>query len=332
MNWEKKRVFVTGADGFIGSHLTEALVQVGAKVRAMVFHNAHSHWGWLDDLSPDVLKDVEVVEGDISDPGAMRNLIKEVEIVFHLAALIAVPFSYISPISYIRTNVMGTVNVLQAAQEAGAELVIHTSTSEVYGDAQKIPMDEGHPLNAQSPYAATKVAADQMALSIHRSTALPVAILRPFNTYGPRQSTRAVIPTIITQALEGDGRIFLGNTTPTRDFLYVEDAVRGFLLMATSEDVVGRIVGIGTGVETSIAELVKIIGEILGKELRVLSVPERVRPRQSEIERLCCDSSLARRILGWEPHILLREGLERTINWYKKQPKLFRPEIYRWKL
>ena len=330
MAMKGKKIFVTGADGFIGSHLTEMLVREGARVKALVFHNAFSRWGWLDDLAPEILREAEIVDGDICDPDAMRILIKGSEIVFHLAALIAIPFSYIAPRAYVRVNIEGTINVLQAALQASVNRVVHTSTSEVYGSAQQIPMPETHPLNAQSPYAASKIAADQMALSIHRSLQAPVTILRLFNTYGARQSTRAVIPTIITQALKPGNKIILGDTRPTRDFLFVEDTVRAFLAIAEAPKVEGSIIGVGTGRETQIGEVVEHVGAILGKNLVVTQARHKVRPEKSEVTRLCCDASRARQLLGWQATTPLREGLAKTIEWFRTHPDVMRPDNQTW--
>jgi dTDP-glucose 4,6-dehydratase len=325
LNWKNKKVLVTGAGGFIGSHLTERLVELGASTRALVHYNSAGAWGWLD-ASP-VRDEVEVVAGDICDRDSMTRATNKVEIVFHLAALIAIPYSYHAPLSYIRTNVEGTLNVLQAAKSAGAELVVQTSTSEVYGTAQVVPISEEHPLQGQSPYSASKIGADKMAEAVHRSFGLPVTIVRPFNTYGPRQSARAVIPTIITQALTRD-EIRLGNLEPTRDLNYVTDTAEGFVRAAESPAAVGKTINIGTGREISIGELAARILRMLGKDLPVICEGQRVRPDRSEVERLCADNRIARELLKWEPRVTLEEGLRRTIAWLQENNERYKPGVY----
>jgi NAD dependent epimerase/dehydratase len=325
LNWKNKKVLVTGAGGFIGSHLTERLVELGASTRALVHYNSAGAWGWLE-ASP--FKDeMEVVQGDICDRDSMTRATDGIEIVFHLAALIAIPYSYQAPLSYIRTNIEGTLNVLQAAKSAGAELVVQTSTSEVYGTARVVPISEEHPLQGQSPYSASKIGADKMAEAVHRSFGLPVTIVRPFNTYGPRQSARAVIPTIITQALTRDA-VRLGNLEPTRDLNYVTDTAEGFIRAAESPAALGQTINIGTGREISIGELAARILQMLGKDLPIICEDQRVRPDKSEVERLCADNRVARELLGWEPRVTLEEGLRRTIAWLQENNERYKPGVY----
>lgn len=326
MNWQGKRVLVTGAGGFIGSHLTERLVGLGAEVKAMVHYNALGRWGWLDH-SP-VKNDVQVIAGDIADRDSVRQAMTGVEVVFHLAALIGIPYSYHAPASYVRTNVEGTLNVLQNARDLEVERIVHTSTSEAYGSAQYVPIDEEHPLQGQSPYSATKIGADKLAESFYRSFDVPVATIRPFNTYGPRQSARAVIPTIITQALT-QSEIHLGNLTPARDLNYVVDTADGFISVASHPQAVGQVINIGTGEDISIGDLAKTILELLGKEnLPIVSEAQRKRPDASEVDRLCADNRKAKALLGWEPKFTLREGLQQTIAWVEENLERYRPEIY----
>jgi dTDP-glucose 4,6-dehydratase len=324
-DWTGRRVLVTGAGGFIGSHLCERLVELGADVRALVEYNSLGSWGWLDE-SP-VAGELEVVSGDIRDLDSATAAAAGIEIVFHLAALIAIPYSYEAPASYVATNVLGTVNVLRAAQQAGAELVVHTSTSEVYGTARYVPIDESHPLQGQSPYAASKIGADKMAEAFHLSYSLPVATLRPFNTYGPRQSARAVIPTIATQLLDG-GAVALGNLTPTRDFTYVTDTVEAFVRVAETPAAVGLVLNSGSGKEIAIGELVERIEAVLGRRAPVERDEERVRPPGSEVERLCADTRAARELLGWEPRVSLDEGLVATAEWIAANLERYRVGAY----
>ena len=325
MNWEGKKVLVTGAGGFIGSHLTEQLVETGASVRALVHYNALGSWGWLDE-SP-VRNDIEVVAGDVCDRDSVRQAMQDTEIVFHLAALIGIPYSYHAPLSYVRTNIEGTLNVLQSARELGVERVIHTSTSEAYGTALYAPIDEKHPLQGQSPYSATKIGADKMAEAFHLSFGLPVVTVRPFNTFGPRQSARAVIPTIITQCLIGDV-VRLGNLAPTRDLNYVSNTVDGFILAAEVPEAVGRTINLGSGREISIGDLAKLIIRLVGRSITMESEEERMRPDKSEVNRLLADNKLARTVLGWEPVISLEDGLERTIDWMRQHLGRYRPDVY----
>ncbi len=320
------RILVTGAGGFIGSHLTERLVQKGYDVRAFIRYNSQGRWGWLEE-SP--YKDqIEVYMGDIRDLDSVRDAVKGVDIIFHLAALIGIPYSYKSPLAYIRTNIEGTYNVLEAALDEGCSRVVHTSTSEVYGTAQYVPIDEKHPLHAQSPYAATKIAADQLALSYYRSFDLPVVVARPFNTYGPRQSARAIIPTVITQVLKGLHEIKLGNLSPTRDFNYVQDTVSGFLAVAFTEHVEGEVINIGSGIEISIGNLVQLISKITGIEISIMQDEQRVRPRKSEVERLLCDNNKIKKLTDWKTEYSLETGLKETIDWIKNNLHKYKPETY----
>jgi len=325
MNWSDKRVLVTGAGGFIGSHLTERLIELGAKTRAFVRYNSTGSWGWLDQ-SP-FKNDVEVVLGDIRDHDTVSNALKDVHIVFHLAALIAIPYSYQAPLSYVRTNVEGTLNVLQGAQRMGTEVVIHTSTSEVYGTARTVPIDEEHPLQGQSPYSASKIGADKIAESFHLSFGLPVVTVRPFNTYGPRQSARAVIPTIITQALNGS-EIRLGNLEPTRDLNFVADTVEGFIKAAETPKAVGEVINLGTGHEISIGDLASLILKQMNREIPISLENARLRPGNSEVDRLCSDSRKGQAILGWKPNYSLEQGLTATIEWIRENSERYRTGIY----
>jgi dTDP-glucose 4,6-dehydratase len=325
MEWNGRRVLVTGAGGFVGSHLTERLVRAGARVRAMVHYNALGTWGWLDQ-SP-VRGDIDVIAADLADRDSVVRAMKGSEIVFHLGALIAIPYSYEAPASYVHTNVIGTLNVLQAARELGVERVVHTSTSEVYGTAQYVPIDEKHPLQGQSPYSASKIGADKMAEAFHRSFGVPVVTLRPFNTFGPRQSARAVIPTIITQCLAGN-TVRLGSLEPTRDFGFVTDSVEGYLLAAGTDEVVGMTINLGTGREISIGDLAGTIMKMTGSTAAIESDEQRLRPEASEVDRLLADNSLARSLLGWQPQVTLEDGLARTIDWIRQNSERFRPGTY----
>lgn len=334
MDWTGKRVLVTGADGFIGSHLAEALARKGADVRALVQYNSFGAWGWLDHGPEDLREAMDVRAGDVRDLPYVREAIRDREYVFHLAALIAIPYSYHAPQSYLDTNAGGTLNVVQAARELGGVRVVHTSTSEVYGTARFVPITEEHPLQAQSPYAASKVAADQMALSYHKSFGVPVTVVRPFNTYGPRQSARAVIPTIITQLAAGQSRLKLGALHPTRDFNFVSDTVSGFLAAAASDAAVGEVINIGSNFEISVGDTARLIAEVMGKTLELEDDPARLRPKHSEVERLWADNAKARRILGWEPAYGSKEGLRRglaeTAAWFSDPAnlRLYRHGIY----
>lgn len=315
----QRSILVTGADGFIGSHLTEALVRRGHRVRALALYNSFNNWGWLDRLEPQIMDGVEVVTGDVRDAHCVREAMRGCDTVFHLAALIAIPHSYRAPESYVDTNVTGTLNVLQAARELGVGKLVHTSTSEVYGTARTVPITEDHPIIGQSPYAATKIAADQLALSFQLSFGVPVAIIRPFNTYGPRQSARAVIPTIITQALAGRREICLGALHTTRDFSFVTDTVEGFIAIAESPRSIGEVINIGSGFEISIAEVVEVVAQATGQPLRAVVEDARLRPPRSEVERLLADTSKARALTGWEPAFGgrdgFRRGVEKTAAW-----------------
>ena len=311
---------MTGADGFIGSHLTEMLVAGGAQVRALSLYNSFNNWGWLEDIS--CLKQVEVVSGDIRDANFVRELTKEMDVIFHLAALIAIPYSYVAPESYVQTNSIGTLNVVQGGLQNGAKRIIQTSTSEVYGTARSVPINEKHPLQPQSPYSATKIGADALALSFFNTFELPVVVARPFNTYGPRQSARAVIPTIITQILAGEKNIKLGSLQPTRDFNYVEDTCRGLMALAECDAAVGMSVNIGSGSEISIGELVSTIKNLLGSDIDITADDMRTRPLASEVERLVCDNSEIHRLTGFRSQHDISEGLTKTIDWFSNKENL----------
>jgi NAD dependent epimerase/dehydratase len=318
---------VTGAGGFIGSHLVAQLVESGAQVRALVRYTSRGERGGLNYLDEQVLGDVEVVFGDIRDPESVAEAVRGVEVVFNLAAQIAIPYSYVNPRDFVETNVVGTLNVMQACRAMETPRLIQTSTSEVYGTAQSVPITEEHPLAAQSPYAASKVASDQLALSFHRSFGLPVTVLRPFNTFGPRQSARAVIPTIIVQALKGDV-VRLGSLDPRRDLTYVTDSARGFTAAAESEAAVGETLQLGTGVDVSVGDLVEAVGSILGRELQVEEDPDRVRPEKSEVMRLLSSPARMMDLTGWKPEVTVSEGLERTIRWIEAHPEAYPLEGY----
>lgn len=325
-----KKVLVTGADGFIGSHLTEVLVRHGYDVRAFVLYNSFNSWGWLDSCAPDVRGKFEVFAGDIRDPHGVKKAMEGCDLVFHLAALIAIPYSYHSPDTYVETNIKGTLNVVQAAHELNVAKVVHTSTSEVYGTARCVPITEEHPLQGQSPYAATKIGADQIAMSFYCAFNTPVAIIRPFNTYGPRQSARAVIPTVITQIAAGKLKIKLGALHPTRDFNYVMDTVQGFIAVAQSEQTIGEVVNCGSNYEISIGDTVKLIAEIMGASVEVETEKVRLRPEKSEVERLWCDNAKLERLTAFKPKMTLRQGLEKTVEWFTDPAnmKKFKVDIY----
>ena len=318
----KARILVTGADGFVGSHVAEALVRAGHPVRALVLYNSFGTHGWLDDSPADLRREMDIVAGDIRDAAAMRTAVKGCHAVLHLAALISIPYSYGAAESFVQTNVLGTLNLLNAALPENCRFV-HTSTSEVYGTAQFVPITEAHPLEAQSPYAATKIAADQLALSFQRSYGLPVTVIRPFNTYGPRQSARAVIPTVIGQLLAGERRIKLGAVHPTRDFNYVADTARAFLAALDAEDVVGEVVNVGSNFEISIGDAVREIAQVMGVKAEIETDPARIRPAASEVERLWADNRKAAKLLGWTPEYGgldgFRRGLEQTVAWFKRR-------------
>lgn len=327
--WKGKKVLVTGAGGFIGSHLVEKLVILNSNVKAFVRYNSRNNYGQIEDLSPDIQTEIEVIMGDLRDLDSIRNAIKDVDIVFHLGASISIPYSYISPDNFVATNIIGTLNVLNAIKEHGnVEKMIHTSSSEVYGTAQYVPIDEKHPLQAQSPYSASKIGADKLVESYHLSYNLPVATVRPFNTYGPRQSGRAVIPTIITQALVNK-KIILGSTHPTRDFNYVEDIVSAFINVTESEKTVGQVINFGTGKEISIGGLTVEIISLLGRDdIEIVSDEKRVRPEKSEVDRLLADATKAKELLGWEPKFSLTMGLKNVIGWISDHLDRYKADIY----
>jgi NAD dependent epimerase/dehydratase len=317
LSFAGKKVLVTGAGGFIGSHLTEALVQTGANVRAMVRYSSSGDTGWLRDS--DYAGDMEVVKGDVTDQDSVERAVKNVDVVFNLAALIGIPYSYEAPSSYVSVNINGGLNVFQATLKAGTGRVVQTSTSEVYGSAVTVPIDETHPLQAQSPYSASKIAADMLATSYYNSFNLPILVFRPFNTYGPRQSQRAIIPTVIKQCMDGDV-VNLGNVDPTRDLVYVSDTVAGFMAAGLSDAAIGQVVHIGTGVDTSIGYLAKLIGRLMGKDITIQSDSGRIRPADSEVERLQANPSKAEKLLGWKVEHDLEDGLTKTIEWFRANP------------
>ena len=326
MNWQGKSVLVTGAGGFIGSHLVERLTRDGARVRALVRYNSRHDIGLLTLLPPGLLASVEVIAGDLRDGEAVQQAMRDMEVVFHLGALIAIPYSYLHPQEVVETNVMGTLNVLLAARDLGTARLVHTSTSEVYGTAQYVPIDEAHPLQGQSPYSASKIGADKLAESFHRSFGLPVATIRPFNTYGPRQSARAVIPTIITQALTLD-QVQLGAIEPRRDLTFVADTVDAFVRLGAS-GVVGEEINAGSGVSITVGDLARKILHLIGRDVPIVADDQRLRPAQSEVMHLLADPEKARRLIGWEPHVSLDEGLQRTIDWVRDHLGLYRPGVY----
>jgi NAD dependent epimerase/dehydratase len=327
MDFKGKKILVTGATGFIGSRLVERLVGLGADVRAFVHYNSRSDYGLLELLAKDVLEAVEIAPGDLKDGEAVRRSVKDREIVFHLGALTAIPYSYRNPYDMVQTNVSGTANVLNAALEYGTSRIVHTSTSETYGTAQYQPIDELHPLVGQSPYSASKIGADKLAESYYLSFDMPVATIRPFNTYGPGQSARAVIPTIISQALAGD-TIRIGSTDPKRDFNNVDDTVAGFLAVADSDSALGEVINIGSGRTVSIAHVIEEVSRILGKEFEIVTDPARIRPEKSEVGLLLADTSKAERLLGWKPEVPLEEGLRRTVEWIAAHRDRYKPQLY----
>lgn len=323
-----KKVLVTGADGFIGSHLVEKLLEEGYSVRAFTYYNSFNTWGWLDTFPREKLNEIEIFSGDIRDPNGVREAMKGMDWVFHLAALIAIPFSYHSPDSYVDTNIKGTLNVLQAARDLSTEKIMVTSTSEVYGTAQYVPIDEKHPFQGQSPYSATKIGADRLAESFYRSFSLPVAIVRPFNTFGPRQSARAVIPTIITQLLAGKTEIKLGSLTPTRDFNYVKDTVAGFLAIAESDRTIGEEINIATQKEISIGELAEEIIRQINPDARIVCDEQRLRPEKSEVNRLLGCNEKIRKLTAWNPQYSFEKGIKETIKWIQKNLDFYKSDIY----
>ena len=315
-------ILVTGSEGFIGSHLTESLVLQGHKVKCLVLYNSFNNYGWLETINKKILDDVEICFGDIRDPNFVGEVVKKSDIIMHLAALIGIPYSYISPKSYVETNISGTLNILQSARDFDVEKIVHTSTSEVYGSAQKIPITENHPLNGQSPYSATKIAADQLANSFYSSYGTPVVTLRPFNTYGPRQSLRAIIPTTISQVVSGVKEIKLGSLNPTRDFTYISDTVSAYLKTIKSKKIIGKTINIGAGYEISIKNLVNLILKEANRDIKVVLEKNRVRPKNSEVNRLCCSNKLAKKLLNWTPKYNgkkgLKIGIKKTIEWFSK--------------
>jgi len=322
------KALVTGADGFIGSHLVELLVREGYEVTALAQYNSFNHWGWLEDVA--CLDQVRVVSGDVRDPHFCKQLTKGQDVIFHLAALIAIPYSYVAPDSYVDVNVRGTLNICQAARDNGVGLVVHTSTSEVYGTARYVPIDEQHPLQPQSPYSASKIAADAMAMSFHNAFELPLVIARPFNTYGPRQSARAVIPTIITQIASGKTTIKLGDVTPTRDFNYVTDTCCGFLALAKCSAAIGQTVNIGSNYEISVGDTVALIRELMGSQVEFMLDEDRIRPQGSEVFRLWCDNRRLHELTGYRPAVDIRAGLQKTIEWFIRPENLshYKADIY----
>jgi NAD dependent epimerase/dehydratase len=328
MNWQTKRVLITGAGGFIGSHLVEHLLERGAEVRAMVHYDSRPGLANLDYVAKGLVDRVEVIAGDLCDPYFMRRAVEGAQVVFHLAALIGIPYSYVAPASYASVNVLGTLNVLEACRAAGVERVVHTSTSECYGSALYTPIDERHPLQGQSPYSASKIAADKMVEAYYCSFDLPVSTLRPFNTFGPRQSARAIIPTIASQLLWGGPELRLGGLTPVRDFTYVSDTCEGFCCIAECDRALGQVVHLGTGQGVSVADLLKLLCEITGKSKPVVQSAERKRPEKSEVHTLLSNPSRARELLKWEPRVSLRQGLERVVAFVKDHPELYRGQAY----
>ncbi|MEK4248261.1 NAD-dependent 4,6-dehydratase LegB [Paenibacillus sp. FSL W7-1287] len=329
-----KKILVTGADGFIGSHLTEELLRQGYDVRAFVYYNSFNSRGWLDQASVDVKREIDVFSGDIRDPYGVKEAMKGCTHVLHLASLIAIPYSYHSPDTYVDTNIKGTLNVVQAARELEIEKVVHTSTSEVYGTAQYVPIDENHPLQGQSPYSASKIGADQIAMSFYRSFNTPISIIRPFNTYGPRQSARAVIPTIISQLAAGHTNIKLGAISPTRDFNYVQDTVNGFIDIMNSDKALGEVINIGSNYEVSIGDTAQLIADLMGVSLTIETEEQRLRPEKSEVNRLWADNQKAKQLIGWSPKYAgiegLKKGLKETIDWFTEPSNLaqYKADVY----
>jgi len=329
MNWKGKKVLVTGAEGFIGSHLTERLVELGADVTALVQYNSFNNWGWIDTFNEDTKNSIKVITGDIREYDNVKRMVKGQEVIMHLAALIAIPYSYLSPMAYVRTNVEGTTNVLEACrEESNIERIVHTSTSETYGTALYVPIDEKHPMQGQSPYSASKIGADKIAESFYKSFNLPITTLRPFNTYGPRQSARAVIPTIISQILAGKREIKLGSLTPTRDFNYVKDTAEAFVKVAESDKTIGEVINAGSNYEITIGDTVKKIINIIGEDVKIRCDEERIRPENSEVNRLWADNTKIKTLTDWSPKYTLDEGLAETIKWIKNNMEKFKTDIY----
>lgn len=328
MKLNGKKVLVTGSEGFIGSHLTERLIEMGAEVTALVQYNSFNNWGWIDTFDKSVKDNIKIVTGDIREYDGMKKIIKGQEVVFHLAALIAIPYSYLSPMAYVRTNVEGTTNILEACREYEVEKIVHTSTSEVYGTALYVPIDEKHPMQGQSPYSASKIGGDKIAESFYKSFGLPVATIRPFNTYGPRQSARAVIPTIISQILAGKMEIKLGSLTPTRDFNYVKDTAEAFIKIAESEKTIGEVINAGSNYEISIGDTVKKIINIIGKDVKIISDEERMRPENSEVNRLWAENKKIKELTEWMPQYTIDTGLKETIKWIENNIHYFKTDIY----
>ena len=334
MNLTGKKILVTGADGFIGSHLAESLLALGHDVRAFVLYNSFGSWGWLDHAEKNVQDSLDIFMGDVRDPNGVRTAMKGCDVVLHLAALIGIPYSYHSPDTYVDTNIKGTLNILQAARDLGVAKVIHTSTSEVYGSAQFVPITEQHPLQGQSPYSASKIGADQIAMSFYYSFETPVSIVRPFNTYGPRQSARAVIPTVITQIANGATHIKLGSLHPTRDFNFIEDTVQGFVAAAEADSAIGEVINIGSAFEVSIGDTVKLVAEVMDRKIETVSDEQRIRPAASEVERLYADNSKARKLLKWSPRFAgisgFKQGLQKTVAWFTNHDNIkhYKSHIY----
>lgn len=323
-----KRILITGADGFIGSHLTEMLFAKGYKIKALSQYNSFNNWGWLEYIN--CKDEIEILTGDVRDPHYCKKITQDVDVIFHLAALIAIPYSYNSPESYVSTNINGTLNICQAAKENSNIRLIHISTSEVYGTAKYVPMNEEHPLQAQSPYSASKIAADSIAMSFFNSFELPVTIARPFNTYGPRQSSRAIIPSIITQIASGSSEIKLGDLTPTRDLNFVEDTCKGLMLIEQNKETIGETINIGSNSEISMNKILRIIKDIMNSDVEIIQDAERIRPEKSEVYRLLCDNSKLKEMTGYEPSITIKEGLKKTVNWLTipENLKKYKSEIY----
>lgn len=328
MDLKGKKVLVTGAEGFIGSHLTERLVELGADVTALVQYNSFNNWGWIDTFDKNILDSIKVETGDIRELDGMNRIIKGQEVVFHLAALIAIPYSYLSPMAYVRTNVEGTVNVLEACRTHDVQKIIHTSTSETYGTALYVPIDEKHPMQGQSPYSASKIGADKMAESFYKSFNMPIATLRPFNTYGPRQSARAVIPTIISQILAGKKEIKLGSLTPTRDFNFVKDTAEAFVKVAQSDNTIGEVINAGSNYEITIGDTVKKIIDIIGSDVKIICDEDRIRPEKSEVNRLWADNTKIKELTGWAPNYTIDQGLAETVEWIKNNLQYYKTDIY----